>query len=206
MILFVLSFVGVIIAVATISALGNIQKIQANWSEYRCNPTYMLMPIFVDLGTDTGSNFRSCMNVMGKSVVSSMTDALGSQFSLIADMLKDISNPLALFRTMISKMRMFILSFASSTLGKASGPVSMFVYYLNKLQDLIRRMVGEGYIAAFFGVSAVAFMQGFVSLLIGVIKAFVIAMLIISVILALFQPQILAIVLVIAASLRAAGV
>jgi uncharacterized membrane protein len=81
----------------------------------------------------------------------------------------------------------------------------MFVYYLNKIQDIMRRVVGEGYIATFFGVTAVSFITGFISLLLGVIKAFVTAMLIIAVILALFQPQILAIVLVIASLLRAAG-
>jgi hypothetical protein len=66
--------------------------------------------------------------------------------------------------------------------------------------------VGEGYIGIFFGVTAISFIQGFVMLVIGVIKAFVTAMLIISVILALFQPEILAIVLVIASLLAAAGI
>jgi hypothetical protein len=166
----------------------------------------MLFAGIVQPDIGIGGNFQYCMNAMGKSVVGGMTDALGSQFSLIGDMLQDIANPLALFRAMISTMRKFIVSFASSTLGKASGPVGMFVYYLNKIQDIIRRIVGEGYIATFFGVTAVSFIEGFVSLLLSVIKAFVVAMLIIAIILALFQPQILAIVLVIASLLRAAGV
>jgi hypothetical protein len=77
---------------------------------------------------------------------------------------------------------------------------------LNKIQDLIRRIVGEGYIAMFFGVTAISFIQGFVMLVIAVIKGFVIAMLAISVILALFQPEILVITLVIASLLAAAGI
>ena len=145
------------------------------------------------------------MNLIGKEVVGGMTDALGSQFSIIGTFFENISSPLALFRTMISTMRKFVISFATSTLGKVSGPVSMFVYYLNKIQDIMRRVVGEGYIATFFGVTAVSFITGFVSLLLGVIKAFVIAMLIIAIVLALFQPQILAIVLVISSLLQAAG-
>lgn len=165
----------------------------------------MLTPLFADVGVDTQTNFQNCMNLIGKEVVGGMTDALGSQFAIIGEFFKNITNPLALFRMMISTMRKFVVSFASSTLGKASGPVSMFVYYLNKIQDIIRRVVGEGYIATFLGVTAVSFITGFVSLLLGVIKAFVIAMLIIAVVLALFQPQILAIVLVIASLLRAAG-
>ena len=66
-------------------------------------------------------------------------------------------------------------------------------------------MVGEGYIAAFIGVTAVSFIEGFVSLCLTIIKGFVYAMLIIAVVLALFQPEILAIVLVLASSLAAAG-
>ena len=205
MILFWIITGSAIAAIFVFNALGNLKKVQAEWSSYRCNPAYMLTPLFADVGVDTQTNFQSCMNLIGKEVVGGMTDALGSQFAIIGEFFKDIANPLALFRTMISTMRKFIMSFASSTLGKASGPVSMFVYYLNKIQDIIRRVVGEGYIATFLGVTAVSFITGFVSLLLGVIKAFVIAMLIIAVILALFQPQILAIVLVIASLLRAAG-
>jgi hypothetical protein len=206
MILFWLITVGALLTLFGIHAYGNLRKVEADWSAYRCNPQYMLLAGFVDPENGIGGNFRNCMNLIGKEVVGGMTDALGSQFSMIAEMLSDISNPLALFRSMISTMRKFILSFATSTLGKASAPVGAFVYYLNKIQDLMRRIVGQGYIATFFGVTAVSFIEGFVSLLIGIIKAFVMAMLIISVILALFQPEILAIVLVIAASLRAAGI
>jgi hypothetical protein len=79
------------------------------------------------------------------------------------------------------------------------------VYYLNKIQDIVRRIFGEGYIAALLGVTFVSFIRGFFSLIIAIIKGFVIAMLIISIILALFQPALLAIVLVIASSLAAAG-
>jgi hypothetical protein len=150
-------------------------------------------------------NFEHCMAMIGSEVVGEMNDALGSQFSIIGQFLNDITNPLALFRQMFSMMRGFVLKFTTTTLGKASGPLSMFVYYLNKIQDLIRRMVGEGYIAAFIGVTAVSFIEGFVSLCLAIIKGFVYAMLIIAVILALFQPEILAIVLVLASSLAAAG-
>ena len=197
-----------ILAILTIFgnyAYGNLRKIEDNWSEHRCNPMYMPFAGMVDPELGAGGNFRSCLNLIGKSVVGRLIEVLSSQFSLIAGMLADITNPLALMRAMMNNMRQFIMSFAGSTLGKASGPVSMFVYYLNKIQDLIRRIVGEGYIATFFGITAVAFIQGFVFLIIGVIKAFVIAMLIISVILAMFNLPMLAIVLTIAASLAAAG-
>jgi uncharacterized membrane protein YdfJ with MMPL/SSD domain len=166
---------------------------------------YMPFAGLVDEATGTAGNFQHCMNLMGASVMGNVTDALGSQFSIIADMLESVTNPLSIFRTMLTTIRKFVISFATSTLGKASGPLSMFVYYMNKIQDLFRRMVGEGYIAAFFGLTVVSFIEGFVSLVLAIIKGFVYAMLIIAIILAMFQPEILAIVLVLASSLSAAG-
>lgn len=204
MIFTVATVLAVVIIFATYT-YGNLRKIEENWSSYRCNPVYMFTPLFVDVGTDISTNFKSCMNLAGEGIVSGMTNALGSQMSLIADALGNIANPLSLFRAMINNMRQFIMSFTSSTLGKASGPVSMFVYYLNKIQDLIRRMVGEGYIATFLGVTAVSFMEAFVSLLLTIIKGFIRAMLIIAVVLSLFNMPLLAIVLTIASSLVAAG-
>jgi hypothetical protein len=189
--------------------LQNIHKIRDNWSSYRCNPLYMPMAYVVeDPGgfSAVGENFEYCMAMMSKSVVGEMNDALGSQFSLIGEALSSLTNPLKAFRQVFSMMRGFIMSFTTTTVGKVSGPLSMFVYYLNKIQDLIRRMVGEGYIAAFFGVTIVSFIEGFISLIVSIIKGFVYAMLIISVILALFQPEILAMVLALSAALSASGI
>jgi hypothetical protein len=66
-------------------------------------------------------------------------------------------------------------------------------------------MVGEGYIAAFFGLSVVGFIEGFVSLVFNVIKLFVRAMLIIAIILSLFNLPLLAFVLSLASALYVAG-
>jgi hypothetical protein len=187
-------------------AYGNLRNLEDNWSAYRCNPLYMPFAGLVDDKTGTAGNFQYCMNLMGKNIMAPITDALESQFAIIYEALEAIGNPLSIFRVMLTTIRKFVLSFATSTLGKATGPVSTFVYYLNKIQDVIRRMVGSGYLAAFFSVSAVSFLESFISLMLSIIKGFVYAMLIIAVILALFQPEILAVVLVLASALSAAGV
>jgi len=145
--------------------LQNIKKIRDNWSAYRCNPLYMPMAFIIeDPGgfQGVGENFEQCIAMASSAVVGQMNDALNSQFSIIGESLAALTNPLATFRTMFSMMNKFILSFTTTTLGKVSGPMSMFIYYLNKIQDLIRRMVGEGYIAAFVGITVVSFIEGFV--------------------------------------------
>ena len=184
---------------------GNLQKVRNEWSLYRCNPLYMPFAGIVDEATGTAGNFQHCMNLMGKDIMAPITDALGSEFSIIGEALSAIEHPLSIFRVILASIRKFVLAFTTSTLSKANGPLSMFVYYLNKIQDLIRKMVGEGYIAAFFGVSVVSFIEGFVSLFLTIVKGFIIAMLIIAAILALFQAPLLVIVLFLASSLGAAG-
>lgn len=186
-------------------AYGNLRKLQDNWGEYRCNPLYMPFAGLVDEKTGTAGNFRHCMGLIGKNAMSPIVDVFYSLLGSVVDALSTLMSPLKLVRELVTRIRGFVLSFANSSLGKASAPVSAFVYYLNKIQDLLRRMVGEGYIAAMFGASAVAFMESFVTLCISVIKGFVYAMLAISIVLALFQPELLAIVLVIASMMAAAG-
>jgi len=183
---------------------ANLQDIRKNWSKYRCNPLYMPFAWIV-MPEDADANFSKCMSLMGSEAVRDATDVFGSEFSLIEEILSAMSNPLSIFRTMLAKIRGMMMSFTNSTLAKASGPVSAFAYVLNKIQDLFRRMSAQGYIAAFFGVSVVSFIEGFVTLCISIIKGFVIAMLVISIVLALFQPELLAVVLVIASLLARAG-
>ena len=181
--------------------LSNIGSMRNEWSLYRCNPLYMPFASWIDPSETADGNFRKCMNLMGKDLVSSMTDIFGTQIALIFEALSEILNPLKMFRNLFARIRKFILSFTNTTLQKANGPLSAFSYLLVKIQDLLRKMSASGYISAFFGLSFVSFIEGFVSLFIAIIKGFVIAMLIIAVVLALFNAPLLALVVYIASLL-----
>lgn len=181
--------------------ISNIGSMRNEWSVYRCNPLYMPFASWIDPSETADGNFRKCMNLMGKDLVTSITDIFGTQIALIFEALSEILNPLKLFRNLFVRIRKFILSFTNTTLQKANGPLSAFSYLLVKIQDLLRKMSASGYISAFFGLSFVSFIEGFVSLFIAIIKGFVIAMLIIAVILALFNAPLLALVVYIASLL-----
>jgi hypothetical protein len=180
----------------------NIVNIRNNWSEYRCNPIYMPFAGWIDEKTGTMGNFQRCTNLIGKDLVSIINDSFGAQVAIIAEFLASILNPLKLFRTMFTTIRKFILSFTNSTLSKVNGPLSAFSYILIKIQDLLRKMSASGYVTALFGLSAVSFIEGFISLFISIIKGFIIAMLIIAFILAMFNFPLLALVLYIASQLQ----
>jgi hypothetical protein len=180
----------------------SIVELRNEWSKYRCNPLYMPFAGWVDPDTGIMGNFERCMNLVGKDLVSNMSDSMGGQISLITDSLTSILNPLKMFRTMFTTIRQFILAFTNTTLSKINGPVSAFSYLLIKIQDLLQKMSASGYVTALFGLSAVSFVQGFISLFIAIVKGFIIAMLIIAIVLALFNFPLLALVLFIASLLQ----
>jgi len=102
-------------------------------------------------------------------------------------------------------MRKFMLSFTISTLSKAASSTSVFVHYLIKIRDIFQRFVGQGYISAYLTQVIVAFIESFALLFMSILKTFIYIMLAISFVLALFQPQLLAIVLVLASIVAASG-
>jgi hypothetical protein len=185
--------------------LGSLKKLRARWSEYRCNPVYMPFASLIEPKVGVGENFNSCVNLLGMSVIAFISDVFHSLISVAVDALSEAEGPLDLMRTMMNKLRMFIMGFADQILHKLSAPLGSLSNILLKMEDILRRVVGEGYLSAMVGVSAVSFIESFVQLCITVIKTFVYAMLAISFVLALFQPELLAIVLTIASLLAAAG-
>ena len=193
-----------LLGIIAVHVYGNLRKIQNSWGTYRCNPFYMPFAGLIDPSVGVQGNFEHCMNLIGKDVMGVLLDVMNSLLPVISSSVKELLAPLSAFRSMFATMRKFVLSFTSTTLGKVSGPVSAFSYTLIKVRDLLNRMVGEGTLAVFLGATSVGFIESFVVLCFSVIKAFVIAMMAMSVILALFQPEILVIVVFIASLLGAA--
>lgn len=188
-----------------VHASGNLNKIKSNWSEYRCNPIYMPFAGFVDPDTGIDKNFLFCTNQLANEVMKFITDDIHLLFKTIYATIDEITGPLNIFRIMFSMLKKFVLSFTSSTLGKATNGVSVFVSYLAKIRDVLKRFVGSGYIATFLAYTGISFIESFVTLCISIIKGFVYAMLAISIVLALFQPELLAITIALASLLAAAG-
>ena len=183
----------------------SIDKVKSDWIEYRCNPMYMPFAEMINPEVTVSENFQYCMGQMSGEVVKIPLDAVHAVTSTATDSISEMAGPLDLFRQMFSRLRMFMLSFTSTTMGKVSNSSSVFVGYLIKIRDILQRFGGQGYIASYLAYVGISFIESFVTLCISVIKGFVYAMLLIAVVLALFQPEILALVLVMASMLSAAG-
>ena len=186
-------------------ASSSLDKVKQDWDTYRCNPMYMPFAGYIREDTDATKNFYQCMNFFGNEVMKGPLDGIASGFNLITLSLKEVIAPLPLFRDMFGRMRGFMFKFASATFSKIASSTSVFIYYLMKIQDMLRRFVGQGYIASYLTYILISFIESFVTLFISILKTFVYVMLAISFVLALFQPQLFVIVLVLASLLAASG-
>lgn len=203
-----LFFILPIFAIATamvFHASYSIDKVKLDWVNYRCNPIYMPFAGMITDNVSVAENFQYCLGQMSGEVVKIPLDGVHAILSVATDAISEIAGPLDLFRMMFSRLRLFMLSFTSTTLGKATNSTSVFVGYLIKIRDVLQRFAGQGYIASYIAYIGISFIESFVTLCITVIKGFVYAMLCIAIVLAMFQPEILALVLVMASMLSAAG-
>jgi len=195
----------VIFVMGVIHASESIEKIRLHWNEYRCDPIYipfagMIRP---DIGVE--ENFQHCMNMFGQSIFAGVLDVINLMFKDITSSLSEATGPIALMRGLMARIVKMLFSFGAQTFGKITNSMGSMVYILIKIRDIMKRFIGEGYIATFLAVAGTDFIYGFVMLLIHIIKIFVYGLLAMSIILALFQPEILAIAIALAALLGASG-
>lgn len=201
---FVLPVIAITIAVSA-HASESLDKVRMNWNDYRCNPMYMPFASYVRDDTTVSENFYRCMNLFGNEVMKAPIDGIAGGFGLINASLKEVVQPIPMFRDMFGRMRKFVIGFAAATFSKIASSTSVFIHYLMKIQDILRRFVGQGYIASYLTYILISFVESFVTLFISILKTFVIVMLAISFVLALFQPGLLVVVLILASMLAASG-
>lgn len=183
----------------------SVEKIKLNWNEYRCNPLYIPFAGWIRPDVGTELNFLYCTNQFGHEILKYALDGIHSLLGVAVGSLAEFTGPLSIFRNMFTRLRKFVLSFAASTFSKIASSSSVMVHYMIKIQDMLKRFVGQGYIASYLTYLIVSFMESFVVLFITIVKSFVMIMLAISFVLALFQPELLVITLVLASILSAAG-
>lgn len=196
-----LSLLGMFVVHASFS----VKKLSENWEQYRCDPSYMLFASSVKPDVSSEENFTYCSNVMAGHYFSFLTDGISQYSDVLTDSLGNLASPLNSFRNVIGNIRGFVLKFAAGTFSKTANSVSVFVHYLTKIQDVLKRFVGEGYIGAMIVNTMVDFIWSFVSLCIGVIKTFVFSILIISIFLSFTDPLLLATMLVVVSLIASSG-
>jgi len=195
------SILGILVA----HGMENWDKVKQNWDEYRCNPIYIPVAGFIRPDVSASDNFIHCTNTLAASIWGIVQAQLNSYFGVLGESLGQLTGPLDLFRYVISRIRKFMFSFMAQTMSKAAGSTSVFLHYLTKIQDVLKRFVAQGYIGAFLVQVIVDFVWSFVTLFISIVKTFVFILLAISFILALFNPALLVLAIVLASLIAASG-
>jgi hypothetical protein len=195
----------ILFAMMAIHASESLEKMKLNWNEYRCNPVYMPFAGSIRPDVTTQENFLFCINQFSHEIFKVALDGIHAMLGTVTSSLGEFVKPLSTFRSVFSMIRNVILKFTSTIFSKIASSSSIFIHYTIKIQDVLRRFVGQGYIASYLTYVLVSFMESFVKLFITIVKTFVIVMLAISFVLALFQPELLAITLALASILAAAG-
>jgi hypothetical protein len=196
-----LSILGILVA----HGMGNWEKIKDNWDDYRCNPMYMPVAGFIRPDVSGSDNFVHCTNALANSIWGIVQAQLNTYFGVLGESLAQLAGPLDIFRYVMSRIRKFLFSFMAQTMSKAVGSTSMFLHYLTKIQDVMKRFVAQGYIGAYLVQVLVDFIWSFVTLFISIVKTFVFILLAISFILALFNPALLVLAIVLASLIAASG-
>ena len=194
-----------VFVMTVIHASETLDNIRLHWNEYRCSPMYIPFAGIVrpDIGVE--SNFQHCMNQFAHEIFKFMIDEIMSMFKTLTSSISEFSKTLPGMRGVFSTMRKTIFSFAAQTFGKITNSLGNVSFILIKIRDILKRFVGEGYIAAFIAQTGMDFMISMVMAIISVIKGFVYALLAISIILALFQPEMLVLAIVLASLIGASG-
>jgi hypothetical protein len=196
-----LSVFGVFVA----SAFAAWDDVKTNWPEHRCNPFYMPFAEAVRPDVSASENFIYCTNQMSASIWGQIGGQMSGYFGTMGDTLNSLAEPLSGFRNVITGMRRFMFSFMSQTISKAANSTSMFIFYLDKIRDVMKRFVAQGYLGAYLSQVMVDFVWAFVTLFITILKIFVAILLAIAFILALFNPVLLVLAIVLASLIAASG-
>lgn len=194
-----------VLLMGIVHASESLEKIRLHWNEYRCNPIYIPFAGVVRPDVGVESNFQYCINEFAHSIFKFIVDEFMSLFKTAISSISDISTSLPGFRSVFSRMRKVMLSFAAQTFGKITNSMGNITYILIKIRDILKRFVGEGYIAAFLAQTGMDFIYGFIMLIVSIIKVFVYSLLAISIILALFQPEMLVLAVLLASLIGASG-
>lgn len=186
-------------------ASESLENVRLHWNEHRCNPIYMPFANSIRPDVSVEANFQYCMNQFAHNMFKFIIDEMMSMIKGAASGVADMGESLPGFRSVFARMRKVMLSFAAQTFGKIANSMGSISYILIKIRDILKRFVGEGYIAAFLAQTGMDFMYSFIMFIITIIKIFVYSLLAISIILALFQPEMLVLAVIIASLIGASG-
>jgi hypothetical protein len=142
MFLFIGITLGAVIAAIFMYGLNQAKYVRDNWSEMRCNPAYMLLPIVVDVGVDVGTNFINCTTKSFGDYSGLAMDGMNAQMSIVGDSLGTIGSAMSDMRGMMGSTRGGFMMVFQMVFGKIQNLMSSMQYLMIRIRTLMGRIVG----------------------------------------------------------------
>jgi hypothetical protein len=142
MILFIAFTIAAILTAGAYFAENQAKYVKDNWSEMRCNPAFMIMPAFIDLGTDVGTNFINCITKSFSDFAGLSMDGMNSQMSIVGDSLGTIGTAMSDMRGMMGETRGGFMMVFQMVFGKIQNLMSSMQYLMIRIRTLMGRIVG----------------------------------------------------------------
>jgi hypothetical protein len=142
MILFIAFTIAALLATASFFAENQAKYVKDNWSEMRCNPTFMIMPAVIDVGTDVGTNFINCITKSFNDYAGLSMDGMNSQMSIVGDSLGSITTAMSDMRSMMGSTRGGFMMVFQMVFGKIQNLMASMQYLMIRIRTLMGRIVG----------------------------------------------------------------
>ena len=174
------------------SVMSDKKDLKDNWVQYRCHPLYMPFASTIEPSVSTAENFEYCMTLFTHSIFSYALEPIHAMFGMVSDGLGDMEGDLGVFRNIAVKLQSFVLSFASNVFGKILNTMGVLLQELVTVRDVVKRITGSSAYAAMIVDATAQSIMAVFEFALGIIKALIIMIFALSVIVALFFPEILA--------------
>jgi len=141
-VLFTASVIASVIATTVYIGKDQAKYFKDNWSELRCNPAYMLLPLALDLETDVATNFTMCITKSFNDYAGLSMDGMNSQMSIVGDSLGTIGTAMSDMRGMMGETRGGFMMVFQMVFGKIQNLMSSMQYLMIRIRTLMGRIVG----------------------------------------------------------------
>ena len=183
-------------------ANANLEDIKNDWVKYRCNPLYM--PFAGTIRPDettTYENFQFCTNAMAEEIMGRALDPVNTMFSLFSDALKPILAQLQSFRSMITGLQKFVMSFTSEMFGKIANIFGTFLSLMARVRDLTGRIIGSATYGVVIASTAINLIESLFSMIRAMLSSIITIIFALAIVILFVFPPLLFIMIPIGISL-----
>ena len=129
-----------------VKIFSEMRKIQDNWDEYRCKPS--VMPFAGLFGKNAGENFQYCLGNSQKELMGYFLAPINQTFGLFTKLGAGLFEDMKQIQDILGWLQKMSAKFGFDIMGFIGGLVKIIWFTLNKIVDLIKKLIATMYSVA----------------------------------------------------------